>query len=156
DQDVLHHIVQALAEYRDARAVEPLLALLERAETFRSRDGEPRDKLTPPDARNGDDTLRDQAAEALAKIGDARAIPALRKLLPQQRPRIIEALGELHDRESVPQFIAALNPPRPWTENRITLATSAARALAQTSDERALPALIKAIASTAIVFDHRR
>ncbi|HJL16958.1 MAG TPA: sulfatase-like hydrolase/transferase [Sandaracinaceae bacterium LLY-WYZ-13_1] len=85
-------VIHALGTLRDARAVEPLLALLD----------EPR--------------FRRRAALALGRIGDRRAIGALRERLTASsrdgvgasslRDATARALGQLGDRASIPRLIA--------------------------------------------------
>jgi len=63
---------------------------------------------------------RHEAAEALGKLGDRRAAPALRSLLVTNdivRIAAIRALGELRDREAVPQLLALLETAMPGAPN---------------------------------------
>ncbi len=143
ERSSLHTIIQSLSEFRDPRAVDPLLAILERAEIIRQWDDTPRDMLTQKQQEDSDHAIRDQVAWAVGRIGDPRAMPALRKLLPLERRAVLESLGMLHDRESVPHFIAALRLTDRWTPERIEWAAAAANALAATPDERAIPALLE-------------
>ena len=75
---VQYSVVSALGEIADASAVEPLLPLL------------------------GDDMLRQAATEALGKIGDPSALPALTELLcqgdPSARNDTLSALVKIHSK----------------------------------------------------------
>lgn len=97
------------------------------------------DAVEPLLARLNDNAVRVLAAEALGRIGDPRAIEPLRRLLPGQDPRVIRALGELHDRESVPALLALLARTAPATQE------AAAAALGKIKDRRAVDPLIAAL-----------
>lgn len=154
--NALLQIVQTLAVTPDLRAVDPLLAVLTRPTMYSRVNDTPREKLNPQLALDREAAIRDQVVKALAQIGDARAIPAIRALLPLQRRSVLEALGQLHDQESVPEFIAAISPPALHTPAQISLATGGAKALTSTPDPRAVPALLQAMSQTGSVFDWNR
>lgn len=84
--------------------------------------------------------LRTSAAVALAALGDARAAPALRSVLHPNSDAAIDALGNLRDRESVPQLIDLLKTltARPNEFPRL----NAIYALARIGDPRAVDPLI--------------
>ena len=154
--NTLLQIVQTLAETPDLRAVDPLLAVLTRPTMFSTVDDAPREKLNRQLVLDREAAIRDEVVKALAQIGDARAIPAIRTLLPMQRRSVLEALGQFHDQESVPEFIAAISPRALQTSEQINLATGGAKALTSTPDPRAVPALLQAMSQTGRVFEWNR
>jgi HEAT repeat protein/cyclophilin family peptidyl-prolyl cis-trans isomerase len=83
-------------------------------------------------------------AFALDRIGDARAIPALRALAgdahPFTRAFAIKGLGTLGDRESVPLLLKLV----PASDRTTTI--EAVRALGRIGDRSAAPALLKLVA----------
>jgi HEAT repeat protein len=89
--------------------------------------------------RLDDNAVRVVAAEALGRIGDQRAIEPLRRFLPGQDPRVINALGDLRDRESVPALIALVAGGTPQAQQ------AAAQALGKIRDRRAVEPLIAAL-----------
>lgn len=86
-----------------------------------------------------DDQVQGAAVLALARIGDARAIPRLRALLATQETLFIYAVGELHDRESVPALIDLLAAGPPPARQ------AAATVLGKIRDPRAVEPLIAAL-----------
>lgn len=112
---------RALGEMGDARALEPLLGVLE------------------DPARFG----RKRIAEALGKLGDTRALEPLVTLLRDSDVRLrsytASALGRLEDRRAVEPLIAALADE--WEEVR----RHAAEALGALDDPRAVEPLIRAL-----------
>lgn len=88
-------------------------------------------------------SLRREAARALAKLGDERAVEALVHQLEDHPDLVedetIEALGELGYREAVPTLTRVLENPRPQ------LRRSAARALGRIGGAEAEEALLKAV-----------
>jgi len=77
---------KALVEIGDARAVEPLIGMLE----------------------SGDVWLRGGAAEALGKTGDARAVEPLIAALDRDSPDAAKALGMIGDARAVDPLVRAL------------------------------------------------
>lgn len=88
-------------------------------------------------------TVRSTAAIALGRIGDPRAIPALRRLMDDShaptRMWAMKGLGELRDRGSVEALTAAL------ADGDYGVRQYAARALGEIGDQAASPALIEAL-----------
>ncbi len=105
--------VEALGKSGDARAVEPLCAV-----------------LNDPDIG-----IRKAVAEALGQIGDARAAEPLIALLsdpdPGVRAAAVTALGKLHDAEAVGPVIKSLN------DNDSGVRAAACETLGQLGDARA-------------------
>ena len=112
------HAVKALGETKDARAVEPLIAVLK------------------------DDKCGLQAANALAKIGQPSVAPlcaALKDDSSIARRNAAVALGKIKDSSAVKPLIAALNDENPIVRR------NAANALGQIHDNRAVEPLTAAL-----------
>ena len=111
-----------------ARAVEPLLAVLENREAW---------------------VLRGCAAIALGKAGDARAVEPLIAVLENTkeemgaRGRAAEALGQLADARAVESLIAALDEDA--DDELWRIASASASSLGKIGDPRAVEALIAAL-----------
>jgi HEAT repeat protein len=91
DASVRSNAAWSLGELKDARAVEPLIAML---------------------LGDKDDGVRIFAAFGLGKIGDARAVPALIAALDETDDNVLyavaQALGKIGDDRAVEPLIAAL------------------------------------------------
>ncbi|GCE30680.1 hypothetical protein KDA_61640 [Dictyobacter alpinus] len=118
DVSVVSSLVSALRKLNDARAVEPLLAALERK----------------------DEQTRAVIALSLGSFGDMCAVEPLINLLHDQEPLIRRAaacvLGDLADRRAVPPLLAILDDPDLETRN------SAIKALGLLGDIRAVMPLL--------------
>lgn len=126
--------VVELKSKRDARAVEPLISVLQDA--------------------NEDNSIRRDAAEALGRFGDSRAVDPLIKVLQIEaipdsdiflRVSAIEALGKIGDTRAADTLAAKAQMP---VEARSFLSqefTAAAFALSKLGDVRAIEALINGI-----------
>lgn len=99
-------IVAALGELRDQKATDRLLAAWEYLE---------RRRLAGNDFSDGQRELRFRIPEALGKIGDIKAIPALRRGMADDQSRVavrcVEALGVLRDSRSMDWMIRLLASP---------------------------------------------
>jgi len=112
------HAVKALGETKDARAVNPLIAVLK------------------------DDKCGLQAANALAKIGQSSVAPlcaALKADSPVARRNAALALGKIKDSSAVRPLIAALNDENPIVRR------NAAKALGEIHDNSAVEPLTAAL-----------
>lgn len=95
---------------------------------------------------------RDNAAVALRYLRDARAIPVLRECLRDKSPYIrgiaLAALGELKATEALADIAAHLHDQEeePNTCIQILPSATAAYALGQLGDRKAIPALMAALA----------
>jgi HEAT repeat protein len=150
-----------LGELGDKRAVDPLLAVLERSVWF-FRDGE---------SDKGVDVARAGAAKALGKLGDPKAAPALvaamlkgsfalaeaarsallelhaveqltdllDKSTGRERETVAGILGEMEDQRAVAPLIAALKAGEPDVRSAV------ARSLAALGDRSAVESLILAL-----------
>jgi HEAT repeat protein len=136
----VHYAFRALAEIKDPRAVEPLIVCL----------------------KDGDYSVRCDAARALAAIGDKRAFDPLVKVLDdeeiknqeRQKHAIAEgaglraaaaaALGRFGDARAFDVLLRILED-----EEDPEVRAGAAQALGQLGDRRAIPALTKAAESPA-------
>jgi HEAT repeat protein len=111
---------EALGRLGDMRAVEPLGACLE-DEGWRVRDsstealvklGKPAVEVLIPYLKHNDGTVRRSIAEALAKLGDARAveplIACLKDIDGDIRKAVAEALGRIGDKRAVVPLSTAL------------------------------------------------
>ncbi len=155
EDPVIFATISALEELHDPQAVEPLCALL--ASPSRSR------------------WSRQQAATALGRIGDSRALqPLLTALAREREPRmseaLAEALGDLGDLKAIPALLQELkrgnaavqaNAATALGRLRATEAVdalielavkrqnkNALAALGAIGDQRALPVLLNAFKST--------
>ncbi|HOS44044.1 MAG TPA: HEAT repeat domain-containing protein, partial [Armatimonadota bacterium] len=95
-----------------------------------------------PMLRDKDSELRKAAIAALGAHREARAVPALLKIVgtdpvPEVREYCALALGLIGDTRAVPALINRLNDPVEWARS------AAAWALGQIGDPRAIPALKK-------------
>jgi HEAT repeat protein len=110
--------VKALGEAKDARAVDPLIAVLK------------------------DDKCGNTAANALAKIGQPSVVPlcaALKDNSPVARRNAATALGKIKDSSAVKPLIAALNDENPIVRR------NAAKALGEIRDNSAVEPLTVAL-----------
>ena len=127
DAEVKSNAAQALGNIRTARAVEPLLSLLNQPA--------PTSPVTP-----WKPPIQMTVTDALGKIGDPRAVDALIPLLgsPSEgiRQHAAAALGDIKDARALGSLIAALNDKSPSVE------ASAAGALGQIKDLRAVEPLV--------------
>ncbi len=114
-------------------------------------------------ANDPDSAVRQDAVQALGKIGDSHAIPLLVDVLttPSLQLKAIEALGNLHAVEAQPHLIALIKSlPADAYEDRMEGCTdpkykeelppleAAVKALAKIGDPQAIPILMEAIHST--------
>jgi HEAT repeat protein len=112
------HAIKALGEAKDARAVDPLIAVLK------------------------DEKCGITAANALAKIGQPSVAPlftALKDDNPVARRNAAMALGKIKDSTAVKPLIAALNDENPIVRR------NAAKALGEIQDNRAVEPLTAAL-----------
>ncbi len=123
---VVDMLIEWLNHITDARAVEPLIAILR---------------------KNGDEYGQTYAARALGKIGDARAVEALETVLQDKsRPNNVrwetaKALGEIGDARAVETLVTALQDEMSPNDVR----TAAAFSLGQIGDARAVEPLISVL-----------
>lgn len=91
--------------------------------------------------KGSDEKLYRRAAEALEKIGDKTAVPALIELMNHSTARdyVLSALGTLGDKAAVPAVINALNARESYVRR------NAVGALGKIGDESAVPALTAAL-----------
>lgn len=91
--------------------------------------------------------VRRAVAEALGKLGDPRAVPALIEVLKHDNKKVrraaAEALGIIGSREAVPALIQALGINRGWRDAGVPEA--AAEALGKLGAPEAVPALVEAL-----------
>lgn len=135
------HAVEALGRMKAVEAVDPLLYVL---------------------FNDADAAVREDAIRALGEIADRRATAFLLKVIeePGLRPLAIDALGRIGDPGAVPALIPIANgTARPevsrmiagcgdaWTEEMLAM-PAAVRALGLIGDERALPTLAAALLHT--------
>ncbi|HXU78266.1 MAG TPA: HEAT repeat domain-containing protein, partial [Methylomirabilota bacterium] len=97
-------------------------------------------RVLGPALTNGSAPVRLAAQRAVAQIGGPQALNWLRALLgdPALRREAVVALGTMHNREAVPDLLAAWNEP--------ATREAALAALAEVSDARALEAHLAALA----------
>lgn len=138
-QAATFHAIQALGELRDPRGTGPLIELLRQKELFQQLGNRPRADLPEHQIVGNDTAIRQQICMALGKIGDRRAIPALRERLPLKEPFVIKALVELGDLQSIPELLAQLKA------ESIDLRTAAAKALQGMPDSRSIDPLAEAM-----------
>ena len=152
DEYVPRWAAGALGEFGDARAVEVLVQQVERGNRDRR---ECLTALAKLDTSRGLETLlaamtsneygvSEIAAGGLGRIGDARALPALRKALKDSSGDTCSAaaiaLATMGDREAVDDLLQAV-------ARNDTGAIGAARALAELGDERAVQPLLRAMST---------
>lgn len=130
-------VIQALGECRDSAAVEPLLAVLKSEKPFSANGAQDRADLNAAVIARNDRSIRSQICSALAKIGDDKALPTLRERLELNEPFVIETIGKLGDRASVPEMVRRLDSE----SEEVWLA--AVEALSVTPDEAAVEPLIR-------------
>ena len=101
DRDLAGTGIAILARLRDPRAVNPLIAALDRTYLYMG--------ISPPIVSMG---VNDDAAMALGTLGDAQAVEPLlsyvRKRLeagPRTQDALVWALGNLHDARAIPFFL---------------------------------------------------
>jgi HEAT repeat protein len=118
-----HLAVNVLGTIGDARAVEPLIAVL-------------RNSIDP------ESSLPIHVMESLGKIGDSKAVESLIQILQRKNKWYavaIKALGDIGDPMAVWPLVQALNDPNS------TMRFLAAEALSEIGDARAVEPLIKAL-----------
>jgi HEAT repeat protein len=135
------HAVEALGKTKSPEAVEPLLKLL-----FNDRDS----------------SLKEDAVRALGEIGHASAVDFLLTAMkePGLRPLVAEALGRIGDPKAVPALVAVVEgTSRPdqsrivtgcgdkWTEE-MAAQTAATRSLGQIREASTIPVLVAALKNT--------
>ncbi|MCL4507230.1 MAG: HEAT repeat domain-containing protein [Chloroflexi bacterium] len=113
--------IRALGQIGDARAVDPLIGLLQDAEklirieaaTALGQLHDPRAIRPLIEILGTDYALSSAAARSLGRLGDSRAVTALIHMLDDcyecGREAAAEALGRLHDERAVPPLVKALN-----------------------------------------------
>lgn len=143
--NALMEMVRALGEYRDKRAVDALLLLYRKRDPFWFKEDAARESMSGDEVDSSANELLNLVCSALIKIGDPAAIPVLRKRLPEGRACVVDALLQLHDDESLPVFLEMLPREYPSTDAQRSLASAAARAVAQFADEEATERLIEAL-----------
>ena len=101
-------------------------------------------RLAQTPQQNASFSIRFYAAYALGALGDSRAVPLLIQGLGDHNPYVrvsaAGALGQMHVRAAVPPLIHTLQQ-----DKRVLVRWTAAQALGNLRDGRALPALIKAL-----------
>lgn len=128
-------LVRTLGEYRDSRAVEPLLLLFRKREPFWFKQDVEREFLPQDEVDAYANELLNLICSTLGKIGDRAAIPVLRKRLPEGRACVVNVLAQLKDTESVPAFLAMLPHRYPANDSEREFAGSLAHAIAELTDE---------------------
>ncbi len=120
-KNITNEVVNALAKIGDKRAVEPLIQAV----------------------RNGNYSLRMEAARGLGKLKDTRAVEPLIQALKdknwQIRRSMAWALGELEDSKAIEPLIQALKDKDKYVREKV------AEALGKIKDARALEPLIHAL-----------
>ncbi len=137
-------LVRTLGEYRDSRAVEPLLLIFRKREPFWFKEEVEREVLPQDEVDAYANELLNLICSTLGKIGDRAAIPVLRKRLPERRACIVNVLTQLKDTDSVPAFLAMLPHQYPATDSERALAISIARAVVELTDENSVEPLLEA------------
>jgi HEAT repeat protein len=116
DWQIAGEAAWALGERGDKRAIDPLIAALDR------------------------DLVSGRAQDALVKLGDERALePLIRQFTLKPQPDLATVLGNWGDRRAVDALLGALEHTNPHVR------FYTARALGKLGDERALPALRRAV-----------
>ncbi len=146
DPWVSESAIRALGVIGDERAVEPLIKALGDEDAnavaawWGSASGAAATVGRPPPPRV---PVRESAAGALGKIGDARAVEPLIKALRDDNEDVCssaaEALGQIGDARAVEPLINALRDNKRWVRQH------AADALGQIGDARAVEPLINAL-----------
>jgi HEAT repeat protein len=126
------HVIKALGETKDARAVDPLIAVLKdekcgiTAANALAKIGQP--SVTPlcTALKDGSPVARRNAAIALGKIKDSNAVNPLIAALNDENPIVrknaAKALGEIRDNRSVEPLTAALSDDSPIVRRNAALA----------------------------------
>ena len=126
------HAIKALGEAKDARAVDPLIAVLKdekcglTAANALAKIGQP--AVTPLSAalKDSSPVARRNAAIALGKIKDSSAVKPLITALHDENPIVrrnaAKALGEIQDVRAVEPLTAALNDNSPVVRRNAALA----------------------------------
>ena len=100
-------------------------------------------------AATGSDSLRYISVQILGRIGDPRALPAIRRLVDDRnshvRRRAILALGEMRDSGTTTELIAVL-----LDDERSELRAAAAESLGNLGHDGAVPSLIQALQDSAV------
>jgi HEAT repeat protein len=135
--------VEVLGEIRDTRAIEPLISILN------DNDHRVSNKATealikigntavePLIASLKDESVRRNAAKALGRIGDTRAVEPLIAVIKNEAyytDTAVDALGKIGDGRAVEPLIALI-------ENNDSLTENAVDALGEIGDQRAIPIL---------------
>ncbi len=139
DASTRSNVIYALSEIGDARSVMPLVSLFSQKEQFASQGDIPRDELNAEAVKQQDDDIRKRICDALIKLKDKRAIPALRSRRELNEPFVLEALGKLGDVDSLPTLLKQL------VSESYDVRLSAAKALQGTPDPRAIKPLAGAL-----------
>jgi len=126
------HAVKALGEAKDARAVSPLIAILKdpkcgvTAANALAKIGQPSVAPLSTSLKDNSSVARKNAAIALGKIKDARAVSPLITALNDDNPIVrrnaARALGEIHDKSAVEPLTAALKDGSPVVRRNAALA----------------------------------
>jgi HEAT repeat protein len=126
------HAVKALGETKDARAVEPLIAVLKdskcglQAANALAKIGNPSVPSLVTALKSDSPVARRNAAMALGKIKDASAVKPLIVALNDENPIVrrnaAKALGEIHDNSAVEPLTSALNDDSPIVRRNAALA----------------------------------
>ncbi len=136
-------VARALGRLGDPRAVEPLIEVLERTDSW----------------------TRDAAASALGQLGDARAVLPLLEALTERRVggNAAVALGEIGDPRAVEPLIEVLvdderdtDAYEVWPSRVRSLRIAAAQALGALRDPRGVPPLIEALSDWRVRSDAAR
>lgn len=145
DSRSLIKVVELLGEYREPQAVEPLLLLFRKREPFWTLNRIPRADEAPDVFDIASNALIDAISRTLVQIGDSKAIPVLRKRLPERRARVVDALAALNDIESVPLFLDALPKSFPESNADRLHAVAVANALQKLADPSCADRLCEAL-----------
>jgi len=126
------HAVMALGETKDARAVEPLIAVLKdgkcglQAANALAKIGKPSVPPLITALKSDSPVARRNAAMALGKIKDASAVKPLIVALNDENPIVrrnaANALGEIRDNSAVEPLTSALKDDSPIVRRNATLA----------------------------------
>jgi HEAT repeat protein len=126
------HAVKALGEIKDARAVEPLSAVLKdskcglQAANALANIGRPSIPSLVTALKNNSPIARRNAAMALGKIKDASAVKPLIVALDDENPIVrrnaAKALGEIRDNSAVEPLTSALKDDSPIVRRNAALA----------------------------------
>jgi len=122
DQKVRSGAAKALGEIKDARAIDPLIAVLrdeDNAAEALGKIGAPAVEPLIVALRDEDWYVRENAAKALGETKDARAVKPLIEALGDQnvRSNAAKALGKIKDVRAIAPLIAALEDEEQYFRN---------------------------------------